>query len=121
MNISFWADVSVVFLAIETFFLLLIPLVAFYFAVRGLNFLHIRLPGVMSKAQGISRQVRLKTEAASQRVVDPVVRVERERIKAEAAMKSLVPGGSPSKGRYSGSRGTSPASSSASGESEREL
>jgi len=110
MDLQFWTDVSIVFLAIQTFILLLIPLVAFYFAVRGLNFLHIRLPRVLSQAQNISKQVRLKTEAASQRVADPVVRAQRERTKAEATLHSLVPGGSPSGAQSTGNRTSSGAS-----------
>ena len=101
-NLAFWTNVSIVFLAIETFFLLLIPLVAFYFAIRGLNFLHIRLPRVMFRAQGISKEVRLRTEAASQRVVDPMVSAERERTKAAAAMKSLVSPGTSSRNQAAG-------------------
>ncbi len=114
MDLQFWTNVSIVFLAIETFFILLIPLVAFYFAVRGLNFLHVRLPRVMGQAQNISKQVRLKTEEASQRVADPVVRAQRERTKAEATLRSLVPGGEPSGAQSTNSR-TSP------GASKREL
>jgi hypothetical protein len=130
VDLAFWRDVSIVFLSIQTFILLLVPLVAFYFAVRGLNFLHIRLPRVMYKAQDISKQVRMKTEAASQRVADPVVRAQRERTKAEATLQSLIPsgkrtgpksGGRSVAGRASSTAATSTTASSASGESEREL
>ncbi len=110
MNLEFWTDVSIVFLAIQTFILLLIPLVAFYFAVRGLNFLHIRLPRVMSQAQNVSKQVRLKTEAASERVADPIVRAQRARTKAETTLRSLVPRVEPSGAQSTNSRTTSGAS-----------
>ena len=125
MDLAFWRDVSIVFLSIQTFILLLVPLVAFYFAVRGLNFLHVRLPGVMYRAQGISKQVRVKTEAVSQRVADPVVRAQRERTKAEATLQALVP--SPKRTRSKSGRqpnvgqASSTTASSTSGESEREL
>ena len=130
MDLAFWRDVSIVFLSIQTFILLLVPLVAFYFAVRGLNFLHVRLPGVMYRAQGISKQVRMKTEAASQRVADPVVRVQRERTKAEVTLQALVPSRERTRaksgrqsvvGQASSTAATSTTASSTSGESEREL
>lgn len=113
MDLAFWRDVSIVFLSIQTFILLIIPLVAFYFAVRGLNFLHIRLPRVMYKAQDISKQVKTQTEAASQRVVDPIISADRERAKTAAAMRSLVTGSATPAG--SASVGSS-ASEQASGE-----
>lgn len=90
MDLAFWRDVSIVFLSIQTFILLLIPLVIFYFAVRGLNFLHVRLPRFLFRAQDISTMVRTRTESLSERVADPLVRAERERTRAAATLASLA-------------------------------
>ena len=90
MDLAFWADVSIVFLAIQTFILLLIPLGILYFAVRGLNFLHVRLPRLLFRAQDISTMVRTRTETMSERVADPLVRAERERTRAAATLTNLT-------------------------------
>lgn len=39
MDLSFWRDVAVVVLAVETFIAMLIPMVAFFFGIKGLRWL----------------------------------------------------------------------------------
>lgn len=90
MDLAFWRDVSIVFLAIQTFILLIIPLVLLYFAVRGLNFVHIRLPRYLFRAQDISKMVRSRTETVSERIADPLVRAESERTRAATTLTTLV-------------------------------
>lgn len=99
MNLEFWTDVSIVFLAIETSILLIIPLVVLYFAVRGLNFLHIRLPRVLFRAQDISKEMRIRTEAMSERVVDPMVKADRESTRATTTVTALFSSGERSSSR----------------------
>ena len=103
MDLAFWRDISIVFLAIQTFILSIIPLVLLYFAVRGLNFVHMRLPRYLFRAQDISKLVRTRTESMSERIADPLVRAEGERTRATTTLKTLVSsdGGSSARKRES--------------------
>ena len=73
MDLSFWTNIAVVFLAVETTILLTVLVVAFYFVVRGLNFAHVRLPGILLRAQEIVHSVRTRTDDAGERIVAPLV------------------------------------------------
>lgn len=90
MSLAFWRDLAIIFLAVEAMILLIFLLVPFYFAVRGLNAVHVRLPGYFAKAQGISRNVRVKTAGASEHVSAPLLRAQRGATKAEAAAHILL-------------------------------
>ena len=107
MDLAFWRDVSIVFLAIQTFILLIIPLAIFYFMVRGLNFLHVRLPRVLFRAQDISKEVRTRTEAVSERIADPLIKADREGTRAKATATALFPSGDRSSSRKADSNSES--------------
>ena len=90
MGLSFWRDIAIVFLAIETTILLTILVVATYFMVRGLNAAHVRLPRLLYRAQDVSRMVRGKTESAGARVGAPLIKTQRTVAKAEATARALL-------------------------------
>ncbi|MCB0157249.1 MAG: hypothetical protein KDD83_03900 [Caldilineaceae bacterium] len=97
MDLSFWTNIAVVFLAVETTILLTVLVVAFYFVVRGLNAAHVRLPRVLLRAQEIVHSVRTRTDDASERVVAPLVATQRTVTRAETAVQSLLTGSSQKK------------------------
>lgn len=90
MSLAFWTDIAVIFLAIETTVLLTVLVVAFYFIVRGLNAVHVRLPNLFSRAQDLSGRVRTKTEDVSTQVGAPLVASQRLAAKAEATAQALL-------------------------------
>ena len=92
MELAVWRDIAIVFLAIESVVLVMIVLVAVYFAVRGLNATQTRLPDYLYKAQEISHMVRSRTEDASNRVGEPLLRGRRQTTRAGAILQALVPG-----------------------------
>ena len=97
MDLSFWADVSVVWLSLLFFIFALIPLAIFYFAVRGMNVVNNRAQGFFRQAQSVSRSARDKTIAVSDRIADPIVRAQGQAAKAETVARTLVTDDVPSK------------------------
>lgn len=92
MDLAFWRDIAIVFLVLQTSILLLILVIPFYFAVRGLNVAHVRLPGLLGRAKGISRQVRERTAEAGDKVTSPLLWVQRNVAKSETIVRDLTPG-----------------------------
>ena len=92
MDLAFWRDIAIVFLALQTFVLLLVVAVPFYFAVRGLNAAHVRLPNLLVKARVFSRQVRERTGEVGDKVASPLLRVQRSVTKSETIVRELTPG-----------------------------
>jgi hypothetical protein len=90
MGLSFWRDLAVVFLAVETTVLLTVLVVAFYFAIRGLNAAHVRLPRLLFRVQDVSRTVRTKTEVAGEKIGAPIIKTQRSVTKAEATVQALL-------------------------------
>ncbi len=74
MELSTWADIAVVFLSIQCFIIMLIPLGLTFVMVRGMNIAGSALPEYLTKAQGYTRIMRDQTVNASDKVSAPLVR-----------------------------------------------
>jgi hypothetical protein len=74
VSLAFWRDVSIVWLSLFCLIGLAIPLVVFYFAVRGLNFVHRHVAALLQRGQGYSRIMRQQSEKLSHQVAAPVIR-----------------------------------------------
>lgn len=91
MNISLWRDLAVVFLALQCFIIMLIPLVIIYFGVRGMAFVNDRTPGLFLRVQKLTKQVRSGADRVSDQVAAPVARVQAEITRVETVMQRLTP------------------------------
>ena len=89
MSLSTWADIATVFLAIQCFVIMLVPLVATFFLVRGVNMVGGLLPEYLTKAQGVTRTVRNRTVETSVQVTEPLLRFRREQTRMESAVRSF--------------------------------
>ncbi|NJN82452.1 MAG: hypothetical protein HC802_09380 [Caldilineaceae bacterium] len=96
-DLSFWADISVIWLSLLFFIFAMIPLVIFYFAVRGMNIVNNRAQGFFRRAQSVSRTTRDRTIAVSDRIADPIVRTQGQVTKAETVVQKLVSDDTPPK------------------------
>jgi hypothetical protein len=92
MDLAFWRDLSLIWLSLLCFVGLIIPLGIFYFAVKGLGIALDKVAPVLHKGQNLSRQLRLKTDTISQKVVTPVLRTGRETTKAKVTFRTLWSG-----------------------------
>lgn len=90
MGLEFWANISVVWLALLCFIGLLIPLAAAYFAIRGMNFALDKSRGGLGAAQGYSRTMRERVDSLSQKIAKPVIKAESEVAKAEEVLRTLA-------------------------------
>jgi len=73
MTIPFWRNVSIVLLAAEAFILTLFPLVAFYFANRGLRRLRSFLRPIFPQTRARVQQVERVTALSSELIVAPII------------------------------------------------
>ena len=89
-SLTFWADISVIWLSLLCFIGLMIPLAITFFAIRGMNLVLGKTPGLFQKAQSYSSLVRSHTESASERIAGPVVRAGSETAKFETTVHSLL-------------------------------
>jgi hypothetical protein len=89
MSIAFWRDISVVWLSLFCFVALVIPIVILYFAVRGMNFVQVKVHMLFQKAQGISRMVRVRTESISEKVAAPVIQAHGRFAKTRTWLQSI--------------------------------
>jgi hypothetical protein len=92
VNVSFWADISLIWLSLFCFVGLLIPLAAGYFAVRGMNAAIRGLRPLLLKAQGVSSLTKTKTAFYADRAVAPVIKAQRSWTRFESAVRRLWPG-----------------------------
>jgi len=90
MSLAIWRDLAVVWLALLCFIGSLIPLVAFYFAVRGMSAVNRRVPPLLQKAQTYSRTARARTDDVSTRVAAPVMRARAQGAKWERVAQRLL-------------------------------
>ncbi len=89
MSLSQWADVAVVFLAIQAFILMLAPLVLFYFLIRGMNMAGGALPRYIKRAQSLTRTVRDRTDQASEKIAAPLLKMRKGGARVETAVRSF--------------------------------
>lgn len=90
MGLEFWANVSAVWLSLLCFIGLLIPLVAAYFAIRGMHFVLEKSRSAMATAQDYSRLVRHRTDTLSRRVATPVIKAERKAAEIDTVIRRVV-------------------------------
>ena len=93
MSLAFWRDVAIVWLALFCFIGMAVPLAAALFAVKGVAVVLDRTPGVLGKAQGVTRRVRDYTDAGSRQAVTRALRVQHRVQHVTSAIRLL--GGSP--------------------------
>ncbi|MCB0084349.1 MAG: hypothetical protein KDE47_25590 [Caldilineaceae bacterium] len=74
MSLDFWRNVAVIWLCMQGFILLLIPLAIAYGMVMGINWVVAKTPPLFHKAQGYSRLMRDKTDLYAGKVADPLIR-----------------------------------------------
>lgn len=89
MSLSFWRDVSIVWLSLLCFIGLIIPLAAFYFAVRGLDSAHRKSASLLRQTQGYSRAMRRESEVISERVATPVIRTHSQFVRIRSTVQRL--------------------------------
>lgn len=89
MSLAFWRDLSVIWLSLFCFIALVIPLVALYFAVRGMNALQRKVTPLVELAQKYSRIVRMETEKISNKVVEPIIQINGRYTKTITWLQSL--------------------------------
>lgn len=75
MAVTFWRDLSVIWLSLFCFVMLLLPLGVLYFMVRGMDWLHRKSFALTKQAQGISANVRVQSARASIQVSEPIIRL----------------------------------------------
>jgi len=90
MAVAFWRDLSVIWLSLFCFVMLLLPLGALYFIVRGMDWLHRKSYTLTKQAQGISARVRVQSERASIQVSEPVVRLSSRIKRFESFLRQLT-------------------------------
>lgn len=90
MTLSQLADISTVWLAFLCFIGMLIPLAVTYFAIRGMNQVLGKTPGVLKRAQSVSRTVRDRTQMVSSRVAEPMIRTQGAAVKTETTVRKLL-------------------------------
>lgn len=73
MSLAFWRDVSIVWLALQSFILLIVPLAISYFAVRGMRYVLAKLPPLFHQAQTFSSKARNKTEDVCDQIASPLI------------------------------------------------
>ena len=90
-NLTFWTNLSIIWLAFLGFILTLVPLVIFYFAMRGMFIVNRTLPRYLKLGQYYSGIVRDQTTRVSLKVAEPMVRAHGEAARTQAFLQSLQP------------------------------
>ncbi len=90
MPIQALRDVSLIILSILSFIMCLIPLAVMFLAVRGTLALQRKTEALAPQAQAQVRKVQALVEQGSQKVVTPVVRLNRTYAKWTAAGRFMA-------------------------------
>lgn len=85
-----WADISLIFLISLSIIMSLVPLVALYFAWRGMRALNRVLPTKMPKVQSVMWQVNDAVQKGATQVTEPVIRVKSEWARAETTARTVT-------------------------------
>ena len=78
------------FLSIQAFILILIPLVLFYFMIRGMNIAGGAMPGYMKRAQSFTHMVRDRTQGVSDKIAAPILKTRAKGTQVEATIQSFT-------------------------------
>jgi hypothetical protein len=91
MELAFWRDLSVIWLSLLCFIGLLIPLVALYYVVRGMQIVNQRALPLLKQAQTYSRLARDKSDDVADRVAEPMLRTKAQTAKWQRVWSDLWP------------------------------
>ncbi|MEM7539230.1 MAG: hypothetical protein AAF639_44140 [Chloroflexota bacterium] len=91
MTLPLLRDISIVWLSIQCFVMLLIPLAIFYFIVRGVNAAHNGLYGLLKRGQTYSHALKSQTQTVGVRVSTPVIQLQRTISRVETIIQQLDP------------------------------
>ena len=89
MTLHFWRDLSIIWLSPLCFIGLAIPLVALYFMVRGMNWVHGKTSLLLQRAQGYSQLARQQTERIADNVSSRVVHIQGRVTRIETILSRL--------------------------------
>lgn len=73
MSLGTWADVALLFIALETLVVVAIPLVIFALLARGMMLANQKIREVMPTLQLYAQQMADGTEQISERITDPLI------------------------------------------------
>lgn len=90
MGLALWRDIAVVWLALLCFIGMVLLLVVAIFAAKGMHVAIARTPRLLRQAQGYTRALRTQVDAASYRVADPVIQVQRQSTKFSTLIDRLL-------------------------------
>ncbi len=74
-TLAFWTNASIILLCIEAIILTLIPAFLFYYSIKGLWALDKKMRAVSPKVQRVFREVNRVTHETSDKIAEPVFRV----------------------------------------------
>jgi len=90
VNLATGRDIALVTLIIEAFVLALVPLAAFYFGIRGMRALRLKLDPLFPMVQGRLRRMAQTTRTASERIVRPFITLGVLRAQAKGTTQALI-------------------------------
>ena len=90
MGLEFWANISTVWLGLLFFVGGLIPLVAAFYAIRGMHMALGKSRSVMQTAQTYSGLMRKKADAISEKVAEPLIEAEAKAAQIETTIRNLA-------------------------------
>ena len=89
MDISFWRDISIIFIIVETVVLILVPLVLTFLMVRGSNWLHGQIRTLLQMTRARTAKIPGYVEQGSLRIAEPVISTRRRLRKIESTLQGL--------------------------------
>ncbi|MBX3016210.1 MAG: hypothetical protein KF832_32110 [Caldilineaceae bacterium] len=90
MALTFWRDLSVIWLSLFCFIGLFVPVAALYFMVRGMQAFHGTVQRLAWRSQRLSRQVRSQVTTVSAQVDEQAVRFQGQVKRAETIIQKLA-------------------------------
>ena len=90
MSLEFWRNVAVIWLCLQAFIMLLIPLAISYLLVRGINWVVRKTPPIFHKGQEYSSLMRSKTEAYAEKAAAPVISAHARAAKVQTVLERLT-------------------------------
>jgi hypothetical protein len=69
-------SIAVIIIAVQVFIIMLVPLVLFFFSIRGINWVQKQVQGYGPQVRGVFRQAAQITEDTSLKVTAPLIEVK---------------------------------------------
>ena len=89
-QLAFWRDLSIIVLALEAFVFLVVVGVAFYYTIRGLNWLLVNGRLFFGRVQYWVMRAQRVTASASESIAGPVIQVRTLSPRVKATWRSLA-------------------------------